>query len=172
MVWGRNFRMPAFCQPLQAAFRDTCGAYAAYHYPMFSALRSSAWAYPTLEAFHIVGIALLVGNLVLLELRVFGQGKALPVADLARLSLTLAVAGFGLAALTGLLMFASQPLELIANRVFIFKMGCIMLAGMNAAWFHSRDSLTKLDATAKVQVVLSSCIWLAVIFLGRWIAYK
>ena len=41
------------------------------------------WLYPALEVFHILGIALLLGNLVLLELRVFGRGAALPVADLA-----------------------------------------------------------------------------------------
>ena len=46
---------------------------------MFSALQSHSWAYPALEAVHIVGIALLLGNLVALELRVFGRGAALPV---------------------------------------------------------------------------------------------
>ena len=50
----------------------------------FAALKSHAWAYPALEVVHIVGIALLLGNLVLLELRVFGRGAALPVKDLAR----------------------------------------------------------------------------------------
>ena len=74
---------------------------------MFTALKTHAWAYPALEVVHIVGIALLLGNLVLLELRVFGRGAALPVKDLARLSLTVALCGFGLAAASGLLMFAA-----------------------------------------------------------------
>lgn len=60
---------------------------------MFTALRSHVWAYPALEVVHIVGIALLLGNLVLLELRVFGLGAALPPRDLARLSLSLALCG-------------------------------------------------------------------------------
>lgn len=42
---------------------------------MFAALKTHAWAYPALEVVHIVGIALLLGNLVLLELRVFGRGQ-------------------------------------------------------------------------------------------------
>jgi hypothetical protein len=139
---------------------------------MFAALQSHPWAYPALEVVHITGIALLLGNLVLLELRVFGRGAALPVADLARLSLGLAGAGFGLAAASGLLMFASQPAELLANRAFTLKMLLLLAAGCNAGWFHGRGSRTRLDATARMQMLLSTAIWLAVITCGRWIAYQ
>jgi hypothetical protein len=138
---------------------------------MLGALQSHPWAYPALEALHIVGIALLLGNLVALELRVFGRVSALPVSALARLSLGLAAAGFALAAATGLLMFATQPAELLANRSFLWKMGLLAAAGCNAAWFHARASLSKLDATARVQMLMSTALWLAVVFCGRWIAY-
>lgn len=138
---------------------------------MLSALQSHPWAYPTLEALHIVGIALLLGNLVALEVRVFGRVLALPVVALARLSLGLAACGFGLAAATGLLMFATQPAELLANRSFLWKMGLLAAAGCNAAWFHGRGSLSKLDVTARVQLLMSTALWLAVVFCGRWIAY-
>lgn len=134
-------------------------------------LRTHAFAYPALEVVHIVGIALLLGNLVLLELRVWGWGRALPVADLARLTLVLALGGFALAAASGLLMFATQAGELIANRAFVLKMGLLMAAGANAAVFHARASLAKLDATARLQTGLSLLVWLAVITCGRWIAY-
>lgn len=136
------------------------------------ALQSHPWAYPALEIVHIVGIALLVGNLVLLELRVFGRGAALPVADLARLSLTLAACGFSLVAGSGLLMFATQPQELIANRAFILKMGLILLAAANAVAFHLRGSLQRLDTTARALMLVSTGLWLAVITCGRWIAYQ
>jgi len=138
---------------------------------MFSALQSTPWAYPALEAVHIVGIALLLGNLVALELRVFGRAAALPVLPMARLSLSIAVCGFTLAAASGSLMFATQPAELLANRAFVIKMGLLLAAGCNAAWFHTRGSLRKLDALARVQMLLSTAIWLAVVFCGRWIAY-
>ena len=134
-------------------------------------LRTHAFAYPALEVLHITGIALLLGNLVLLELRVWGRGQALPVADLARLTLSLTLGGFALAAASGLLMFATQAGELIANRAFVIKMGLLMLAGVNAALFHARASLVKLDATARLQSALSLLVWLAVITCGRWIAY-
>ena len=138
---------------------------------MFDALRSIPWAYPALEAVHIVGIALLLGNLVALEMRVFGRAAVLPVQGLARLSLTLVGGGFVLAAASGLLMFATQPADLLANRTFLLKMGLLLAAGLNALWFHGRASLVKLDLMARVQMLTSTAIWLAVVFCGRWIAY-
>lgn len=138
---------------------------------MFTGIQLSSWAYPALEVAHIVGIALLVGNLVLLELRVFGRGRGLPVHELARLSLTLAGIGFGLAALSGSVMFATQPSELLANRAFTVKMLLLFVAGSNAAMFHARQSLEKLDRTARVHMVIATLVWLAVITCGRWIAY-
>lgn len=138
---------------------------------MWASLQTSTWAYPALEVGHLFGVTLLLGNLVLLELRIFGLGAALPVQVLARLSLTLAAAGFGLAAATGLLMFGTQPSELLANRVFTLKMLLLLLAACNAGWFHGRGSLHKLDTLARVQMALSTLIWLAVLTCGRWIAY-
>jgi hypothetical protein len=137
----------------------------------FAALKSSVWAYPALEVVHLCGIALLLGNLVLLEMRVFGRGGALEVKALASLSLGIAAVGFSLAVASGLLMFASQAAELLTNRAFTLKMLLLMLAGCNAAWFHGRGSLAKLDGVARLQMVLSSLIWLAVLVCGRWIAY-
>ncbi|MDM0057330.1 hypothetical protein [Variovorax fucosicus] len=138
---------------------------------MFAALQTHPWAYPVLEAVHILGIGLLFGNLVLFELRVFGRGAALPVEALARLSLGVALAGFTLAAASGLLMFSTQPAELLANRSFVLKMLLLVAAGCNAAWFHGRGSLARLDGLARAQMLLSTAIWVAVVFCGRWIAY-
>ena len=138
---------------------------------MWAALQTSPWAYPVLEVVHLFGIALLLGNLVLLELRVFGLGAALPVPALARLSLSLALAGFGLAVASGLLMFGTQPAELLANRAFTLKMLLLLAAACNAGWFHGRGSLHKLDLLARAQTALSTLIWLGVLTCGRWIAY-
>lgn len=139
---------------------------------MIGALTASTWAYPALEVLHLFGIALLLGNLVLLEMRVFGWGVELPVRALAKLSLGLAVIGFSLAALSGTLMFATRALELLANKSFTLKMGLLMLAGCNAAWFHTRESLDKLDGLARAQMVISTALWLAIMVCGRWIAYQ
>lgn len=129
-------------------------------------------AYPLLEVLHIVGIALLLGSLVLLELRVWGMGRDLPMPALARLSLPVSLAGFGLVVASGLTMFAGQPAELLGNRFFVVKMGLVMLAGLNAAAFHVRGGLDKRDGLARAQTVISLGLWIAVIICGRWIAYR
>lgn len=139
---------------------------------MFLALKSHAWAYPMLEVVHILGISLLIGNLVLLELRVFGRGVNLPVRDLARLGLSLVVVGFCMAAASGLLMFASQAEELLTNQAFKLKMLLLTLAASNAAWFHGRGSLVKLDMLAKVLMLVSTLLWILIVTCGRWIAYR
>ena len=140
--------------------------------PMSSWIASNPIVYPALEVVHITGIALLVGSLVLLELRVWGSARALPVPALARLALTVSMSGFGLAVFSGALMFSSQAAELIANRAFVIKMGVLTLAGANAGLFHARDGLTRLDGIARAQTALSLGLWLAVIICGRWIAYR
>ena len=134
-------------------------------------LASSPWAYPALEVVHITGIALMLGSLVVLELRVWGLAPEVPTLPLARLALTVSVGGFALIVCSGLLLFAAHPVELLANRAFVIKMGLVMLAGLNAAQFHARGGLLRADRTARVQTALSLGLWLAVIICGRWIAY-
>lgn len=144
---------------------------------MFDRLVGLPWiaehpvAYPALQVVHVVGIALLLGSLVLLELRVWGLGRELPVAALARLALPLSLLGFGLAAGSGLAMFAAHPGEMLANRPFVIKLGLLILAGTNAALFHARGGLQRGDAVARAQTALSLGLWLAAIICGRWIAY-
>ena len=139
---------------------------------MFEWIVASPYAYPSLEVVHIVGIALLVGNLALFELRVWGFGSELPVQPLSRLALRLSLLGFALIGASGLLMFAGQPAELLANNAFVVKMGLVLLAGLNALSFHARGSLALLDRGARIQTVVSMGLWLAVIICGRWIAYQ
>lgn len=139
---------------------------------MFAWIVTHPWAYPALEVVHIVGIALLLGNLLLFELRVWGFGAELPAQALARLALRLSLAGFALIVASGLLMFAGQAQELLAGRVFVTKMGLVLLAGLNAAAFHLRGGVQRLDRVARLQTVASTGLWLAVIICGRWIAYE
>ena len=139
---------------------------------MLAELAAHPYAYPALEVVHLVGLALVLGNLVLVELRVFGLGATLPAPELARLSLILVAVGFGLLVLSGILMFATQAQELLASRSFVVKMSLMSLALCNAAWFHARGGLRLLDGTARMQMVISTLLWLSVIAAGRWIAYE
>lgn len=139
--------------------------------PGITFLRESAWVYPILEIIHIIGIALLLGNLIVFEARVLGAGKTLDLTALARLAFPLAVLGFLLAAMSGLTMFATQALELLGNPAFKWKMLLLVIAGGNAAWFHARGSLKLNDTIARLQVIASVFVWIAVLSCGRLIAY-
>lgn len=129
------------------------------------------WLYPALEVVHIIGIGLLLGSLVLVELRLLGLAPLLPLAPLARFGLTLTLVGFGIAAASGSLMFLSQPAELSGNRAFLLKLGLLSAAGANALAFHWRGGLEKMDRLARLQTLGSLGLWIAVIICGRWIAY-
>jgi hypothetical protein len=130
------------------------------------------WVYPALEVVHIVGIALLLGSLVVFELRVWGAGRAVELRALARLALPTALGGFALALASGSVMFFSQVDEMLGNTAFLAKMGLLVAAGVNAVGFHLRGGLAVDDGLARAQTALSLGLWIAVVFCGRWIAYK
>lgn len=127
--------------------------------------------FPMLEVIHLIGVSLLLGNLALIESRVLGWGRDLPLAALCQAGIALMLAGFALAALSGLLMFATQAQDLLANRAFSLKMALLAMAGLNAAAFHARSGLALQDRVAKAQLLISGLLWLAVLACGRWIAY-
>jgi hypothetical protein len=134
----------------------------------FSSFLRQHWlAYPAIEATHIVGLSLVVGGMLIVDVAVLrGRGQAL-----AKQVLGFVLAGFGIALITGCLMVIARPLDLVLNPVLWIKFGMIALAGTNAAVLHVRAGLEKLDALTKAQAGLSAVLWIAVVFAGRWIAY-
>ncbi len=134
-------------------------------------ITTHTWAYPALEVLHILGIAMLLGSLLLLELRVWGAARELPLRALASLALRVSLLGFALAAASGSLMLSSQWSELLGNRALITKMVLLALAGANAIAFHARGGLDKADRIARLQTALSLGLWVLVVVCGRFIAY-
>jgi uncharacterized membrane protein len=141
------------------------------HWPFATFVRESPWAYPTLEAVHLVGLALVFGTLWLVELRLLGRLRAFDAAALARAALPWTLAGFALSVTSGLLLFASRADEFVANPAFLAKMGLILAAGVNAAVLHTQGPLDPQRRSTRVQAALSLALWLGVIACGRWIAY-
>ncbi|HEY5799589.1 MAG TPA: hypothetical protein VIT92_05180, partial [Burkholderiaceae bacterium] len=130
------------------------------------------------ETLHILGFALLLGSIAMFDLRVLGLGQALRLHDLGRHVLPWSVAGGGLAAATGALLFITHPQDYAANTVFFVKLGLIACAGLNAIAFHwwpwrqARHWPQGLaPAAAKAQALLSLLLWIAVIVAGRMLAY-
>ena len=141
-------------------------------WPPVAALRASAIAYPLVNTLHIVGIALLFGAIVPLDLRLAGwRADALPVDRAARLLLPIAKAGLILAATAGLLLFATAARDYAASPLFRAKMVVLALAVTNAlllrraAWRGTRTRRTRAAG------VLSILLWLTVILLGRFVGY-
>ena len=134
-------------------------------------LKTNPYAYPSLEIFHIVGIALVFGTLWIVDMRILGLMRVFDVNQLARHVIPWTIAGFLLVAVTGFTMFIARAGDLIANPAFVVKICLIFAAGTNAAILHARGAIEPTIFSTRFQAVLSILIWVAVIACGRWIAY-
>jgi hypothetical protein len=142
-------------------------------------MREVGWLFPTFEGLHFVGMALLLGVIGLIDLRVLGFAKELPVGPLHRL-LPLAFFGFGLNVITGLAFVASDPYAYVFVPEFRFKMLLIVLAGLNALWFwiailkHVDDWGSGADASALAKTISAASLlfWTGVVTAGRFIAFS
>lgn len=143
------------------------------------AIRQQFWAYPVIEAVHILGITLLVGAVAMFDLRLLGVSRHLQVTAMARHLLPWAYAGFGIVVGSGGLLFATDAPAIALNGAFQLKLVCIVGAGINALVFHWRFYPTVrrwnrgVKSPWKVQAiaVLSLVLWIAVIICGCLIAY-
>jgi hypothetical protein len=144
------------------------------------AMRQWLWLYPSVEIVHVVGIALLFGSIAVVDLRLLGFGRTIPVRALAGHVLPWTAASFVLIVPSGLLMFIAHASEFITNPVFVMKMCLIMAAGVNAGLFHATAfrSAEVWDApglrtppSVRAFAAVSLAIWISVIACGRLLAY-
>jgi len=142
-------------------------------------MREALWAYPAAETFHIVGLALLFGSIAIVDLRLLGAGRRVPVGPLIAHAVPWSLAGFALAATTGLMMFTAHASDFLNEPVFILKMTLIVVAGVNAAALRLgafRHAATWPQDTApparvRTAAALSLLLWVGVIACGRLLAY-
>ncbi len=134
-------------------------------------LRVNPYAYPALEIVHLLGIALVFGTLWVVDLAIFGKLRFVDTNRLARHVLPWTLAGFLLAAASGLTMFLAAVGDLIANPAFVLKMGLLCVAGTNAAVLHARGPIDCGSLATRWQAGLSILLWTSVIACGRWIGY-
>lgn len=147
--------------------------------PVAGAMRDGVWLYPLVETVHIVGFAVLVGAVVLFDLRVLGCGRRLPVRILGAHLLPWALGSLLLVVPAGLLLFASQPGDFLGNPTFQLKMALLLAAGLNAALFHvgvyrgvdGWATGVRAPVLAQGQALLSIVLWVAIIACGRLLAY-
>lgn len=147
--------------------------------PLGQAMRQSLYLYPAVEIMHLLAIALLVGSILALDLRLVGWRAVVPSWPLARHLLPIAGTGFSLAVLSGLLLFTTEAASLAFNPAFRIKLLLLLLAGLNALLLHRgpwRDigqwsSAPKPPARVRVAALLSAVLWVGVLSFGRLIAY-
>ena len=145
---------------------------------LVGALRRSHWVYPIVNAGHIVGLGLLFGAIVPLDLRLIGFWRRVPIGALARMLLPVAIAGLLLAALTGALLFSVGAVKYASMTIFQAKLLLILAALANALLLHRASAWVAYEAelqgtTPRLQLAgaLSIGCWLAAIFAGRMIGY-
>jgi len=141
-------------------------------------MREALYAYPAVEAAHIAGLALLFGSIAIVDLRLLGLGRRVPLSPLIEFAVPWSIGGFVLAALTGSLMLTAHVEEFFDQPLFWLKMALIATAGANAVALRRgalRTASTLLDAapSARVRLAagLSLALWTAVIACGRMLAY-
>jgi len=147
--------------------------------PLAVALRESPWLYPAVEIVHIVGLVLLVGSAAMLDLRLLGLSKSIPVTALSRHTLPWSAGALILIVPSGLLLFTANAGDLIGSGVFLTKMTLLMSAACNALWFRvgpyqsvaGWDTGVPAPLAARLSAGLSLLLWLAVISCGRMLAY-
>lgn len=138
----------------------------------------SLWGYPLFETIHTIGMALLIGALGLINLRVLGFKPDLPLLETRQL-LPLAWLGFTLNAISGGLLFTSDAVYFFSSYTFRIKMVLIILGGINAGLLGSkifREAPAGAPPVAPTKgakwiAATSLVFWFGAVICGRLIAY-
>lgn len=139
---------------------------------------STYWAWPLFETFHFFGLSLLLGALMVIDLRMVGLFRGMSMQATHQL-LPLVFIGFGINIFTGILFIFGDPGRYFINIGFQIKMVLVFLAGINAVLFywkvngpmHNWDAHGDVPTFAKVIGAASLVLWFGVLVLGRLIPY-
>ena len=139
---------------------------------------NTPWAWPIAEILHFMGLSLLLGSMLIVDIRLAGHWRAISLNAVHRL-LPWTILGFAINLITGTLFFFGDPERYVANIGFKIKMLLVVIAGLNAIWFKLRidpdmaswgpdqDS----SSQAKVVAYISLLTWFSVLLFGRLIPY-
>ena len=142
-------------------------------------LNSFLWGFPGAEIFHIVMTGGFFGGIALLDLRLLGFHKRVPVSTLMQHVIPTLWWLFGGVVVSGSLLFLFMPLEYSGNPAFLAKLVLIPLGGLNALFMHlvlmrdqhRWDSHAPVPSGVKFCALLSLLIWMCTLGAGRLIAY-
>lgn len=141
-------------------------------------IMSEAWLWPTLEIAHFFGLCLLLGSVIIFDLRAIGIARAVPLIRVETFMVS-AVVGFEINLITGIIFVIGDPDRYLPNIAFRIKMILIVIAGLNVAYYMWRirpqvqrglDG-AEISGGAKYVAALSLLLWACVIVFGRIIPY-
>lgn len=140
-------------------------------------LQRSGTAYLFVNAAHILGIGLLLGAVLPLDLRLVGFFRSYPIETIGPFLLRVGSVGLALALLTGLWLFTVQPKQYAANSAFLWKLALLVLALANLGVQHYRQSFQdalrggSIETGVRFRAGLSAVLWLSILVAGRWIGF-
>ena len=165
---GLPLNVPAFIHAMQIGDFGT-------------SIRESIWAFPIIEATHVLALAISVGILMWFDLRLMGWGmKHQPISQVHKQLMPYAFFGFVVMTVTGVLLFWSEPEKCYLSGFFRAKVIFLILAGINAAIFEfsTKKTIQEWDkypippVRARMAGLVSLISWTAVIVAGRATAYN
>lgn len=148
--------------------------------PLALALRGSVWMFDLAETIHTLGIVLVAGTIMLVDLRLLGLAlKREPVSEVVARIVPRTLWGFALMFCTGGLLFSAEAVKMYHSPAFRIKLVLLSLAGLNALLFHLTvyrqaadwDNAALTPARARIAGFLSLTLWIGIIAAGRAIAY-
>jgi len=147
------------------------------HSAVGGAIRNSSWLFPVIEAFHLLGLALIGGAVLVVDLRLFGFGlRRQPVAQLARDAQPWLIVSLMVMFATGALMFTSEAIKCYYHPAFWVKMTSLFLAVVFT--FTVRRKVAMAEETrmrplwCKLVALISVTLWSGVGIGGRWIGFS
>jgi hypothetical protein len=137
-------------------------------------VRSSTAGYPSMIALHALGMAIMVGLSLLLDLRILGWFAGIPFEALRRF-FSLAWIGFGINFISGSFLFSAQATSYIVDWVFMSKMTLVLLGAITAGFLQPAVAKVapgaQLSSGTKAVAGTAVVIWIVAIVMGRLTAY-
>jgi hypothetical protein len=136
-----------------------------------TALKQSRWTYPGVNAAHLFGVALLVGAVVPMDLRLIGIWRPdVRLDTVLRLLRPMAAAGAALAVPTGILLFTVQATDYVALRLFFVKLALVALGlGHALAWGAALGRAPR--GAQRLAGAISLAVWCGALVCGRMLGY-
>jgi uncharacterized membrane protein len=139
-------------------------------------VNTTNWAWPTMETLHFIGLTMLMGVVLIVNLRMLGVAKNISFSAVHRL-LPWGVLGFVINVVTGIIFFVTVPDQYTQNIALEYKMALTMIAGANVLYFTVFDEAWAVEGgmdapvSGKFMAGLTILLWIGIIWLGRMMPF-